>query len=209
MSENDGTVLILDDDEAVRDSLEAVFRASGFNTVVYATGHALLSDTLPPPPLCLLLDLRMPGEDGIEVQRRIHEQTPDLPVIFLTGQGDVSSAVAALKHGAVDFLEKGRVNHDDLMALVRWTLAEHHRRLEHKTKKDSIATRLARLTRREKQVASLVADGKANKVVAAELGISERTVEIHRSHAMQKLGLRSVAELARLVANTLPADDRP
>jgi FixJ family two-component response regulator len=209
MNPNEGTVLIVDDDEAVRDSLQAALRASGFNTAVYANGEALLSDTFPAPPACLLLDLRMPGEDGIEIQHRVNEQTPDLPVIFLSGEGDVSSAVAALKHGALDFLEKGRVEHGELVALIKRALAEHRERVDRRAKTENIETRLTRLTPRERQVAGLVAAGKANKVVAAELGISERTVEIHRSHAMHKLGLRSVAELARLDVSAFPADNHP
>ncbi|MEA5445936.1 response regulator [Gammaproteobacteria bacterium AB-CW1] len=199
MRETDGTVIIIDDDVDVRESLAATLSAEGIRTRCHASGASLLRQPLPDGPACLLLDLRLPEESGIQIQEKLQANNSRLPVIFLSGQADVPSAVTALKHGAFDFLEKGSFTPQQLVSLISDALLQHKQELEQQERQAIKRSQLAELTPRERQVARQVADGKANKVVAVELGISERTVEVHRHNLMQKLDLRSVARLAKFV----------
>jgi FixJ family two-component response regulator len=193
MSKHRGVAIIVDDDADVRGSLASLLTAANFRTMTHASGAALLKAGLPTQPTCLILDLQLPGEDGIHIQRQLRERDPQLPIIFLSGQADVPSAVAALKDGAVDFLEKGGFEPEALIQWVGDAIEQHRTQLKQRA-------RIQGLSHRERQVAYMVAQGKANKVIAAELGISNRTVEIHRGNAMHKLDLRSVTDLARLTS---------
>lgn len=199
MSQGGGLAIIVDDEPAVRQSLEALLSTAGIATRSHAGGRSLLEAGLPDEPACVLLDLRLSGEGGIQVQQSLRAIDPGLPIIFLSGQADVSSAVAALKHGAMDFFEKGNFRPEALVSCVVAALEEHRVFLDEKQRQDALRARILALSPREREVALLAARGEANKSIAAELGISDRTVEIHRGHAMRKLRLRSVADLARLV----------
>jgi FixJ family two-component response regulator len=188
---------IVDDDESMRTSLLRLLGAAGFEARGYgSTGDFLLQ---PPPdrPGCVLLDLRLPGPSGLELQAALKRQGVALPVIFLTGHGDVASSVRAMQAGAVDFLTKP-VKRDALFGAIRRALErgalEHARREE----AEDLRARFASLTPREREIVDAVASGKLNKQVARELGIAERTVKLHRASAMAKLGVGSSAALGRL-----------
>ncbi|MCC5873728.1 MAG: response regulator transcription factor [Gammaproteobacteria bacterium] len=194
-----GIVLIVDDDSAVRDGLSMLMDAAGLASHSFASGPELLAWTPPPDePACLLLDLRMPGMDGLEVQQALQARGSELPIVFLTAHGEVPTAVQAVQNGALGFLEKPSFDRQELLDLVRQGIAEHHEALQRREQNERIHERIARLTRRELEVARLVAGGLANKVIAVDLGISERTVEVHRGRAMKKLELRQLADLVRL-----------
>ena len=193
-----GTVIIVDDDAAVRESLSMLMRAAGHVTFTYSTGEELLEAPPTEGPACLLLDLELPGADGIEVQRRIRDSGWGVPVLFLTGYGDVPAAVSALKAGAVDFVEKNDFDARKLVEQVADIIEADRRRLARQSKREQLDERINSLSRRELEVARLAAEGNTNRVIGLTLGISERTVEVHRGRAMKKLALRTAAELARL-----------
>lgn len=194
----EATVLIVDDEEAVRTALAMLIESEGLTARSFASGDELLAADLPEGPACVLLDLRMPGMGGLEVQARLSEIAPELPVIFLTGFADVADAVTALKRGALDFFEKPGFDREKLLKTVHAALDTHGKSLSQAEGRRVLEARLRTLSPRELEVARMAAAGKANKVIAAELGISERTVEIHRGRAMRKLGLRTAPELIRL-----------
>ncbi len=192
------TVLIVDDDEAVREALVLLLESAGFVTRAHTSGRELLESQPPQGPTCLLLDLQMPGLNGLEVQESLQASGFDTPVIFLTAHGDIPAAVKALKGGAIDFLQKPGFRRDELIQRVRQAVDRHRDMLEQKAGERRLSEQIGRLSAREIEVARLAAAGKANKVIGAELGISERTVEVHRGRVMKKLGLRSVVDLASL-----------
>ena len=191
------TVLIVDDDPGIRQALELLMASGGFDARSYASGRAFLAAEKPCGAACVLLDLSMPDLNGLEVQRQLQEEDPSLPVIFLTGHGDVTAAVRALKHGAMDFFQKPDFDHQQLLDTVREALARHRATLSSGVEQQKLRERIESLSRREFEVARLASAGYANKVIGIELGISERTVEVHRGRAMKKLGLRRAAELVR------------
>lgn len=195
---NAGTVLIVDDDPAIRNALAALMESAGLRCRSFASGPDLLAHPAPRVPTCILLDLRLPGMTGLEIQQQLGEQGSLLPIIFLTGHGDVPTAVRAVQNGALGFLEKPAFAADELIRQVRAGIVLHCQRLRVRQQEIDIMARIRQLSRREHEVACLAASGHANKVIAIELGISERTVEVHRGRAMKKLQLRSVTELARL-----------
>ena len=188
---------VIDDDELFRTALLRLLTAAGFEACGYgSTGEFLLR---PPParPGCLLLDVRLPGPSGLDLQAAMHDHAIDLPIIFLTAHGDVASSVRALKSGAVDFLEKP-IDRDVLLGALGRALA---RDLETRTDRDhsgQLRARFALLSPREREVFDRVVVGKANKIIAEELGIAERTVKVHRAQLMAKLGVSSSAELGGL-----------
>ena len=184
-------VFVVDDDQALRDSIALLARAEGFATRTFDSARSFLDAWDRSEPGCLIVDLRMPGLSGLDLQERLAGDADAPPIIFLTGHGTVPAAVCALKAGAMDFLEKP-FDPALLLARVREAFARDRRRR-------SDARRLAALTRREREVLEQVASGKANKVIAANLWISERTVEQHRASGMRKAGVRSVAALVRLI----------
>ncbi|RFF31560.1 DNA-binding response regulator [Wenzhouxiangella sediminis] len=193
-----GTIVIVDDDDPVQESLQLLLETAGFRTRRHQTGEELLRHGPPDGPACVLLDLNMPGLNGIEVQESLHESGWDVPIVFLTGHGDVPAAVKALKSGAVDFLQKNQLNAATLIDRVEQCVGEHKRRMAERESSEAEKSLLSRLTPREFEVAHQAASGVTNKVIGLELGISERTVEIHRGRAMKKLGLRRAADLARM-----------
>lgn len=201
------TVFIVDDDDGVRRALDLLITSVGIDTRPLASGAEFFAAGPAPGPACVLLDIRMPGMSGLEVQDHLLETNPDLPVIFLTSHGDVPVAVRALKKGALDFLEKPGFSREELLERIQQALRLHAERLRQHHTRDALHARLENLSPREREVMDLVAAGHANKRVAADLGISERTVEIHRGRMMKKLGLRTVAELVRVHGGRDPAAD--
>ena len=191
------TVFLVDDDAAVRDALGVLFRTEGLTVSAYASAESFLATCPLDVCGCLVLDLHMPGMGGIELQKALSEKNILLPVIFLTGHGDIPMSVRALKAGAVDFLEKP-ANPDVLLARVRDALAQDLRRRTISAEQAALGALYDRLTVREREILAQVADGKTSKEIARSLGISPRTVEVHRSHIMGKLGADSLADLIRI-----------
>lgn len=191
------TVFVVDDDPGVLDSLAFLLRSVGLEAVTYASANEFLSDYDPDRAGCLVLDVRMPGMSGLELQERLEARGSLLPIIFLTAHGDVPMAVQALKAGAADFVQKP-FRDQELIDKIQLALEENERLRKDFGRQDEILARMATLTPREKEVMGLVVDGKANKVIANDLGLSQRTVEIHRARVMEKMGAGSVAELVRM-----------
>ena len=191
-------VYVVDDDQAVREALSLLFESAGFSVRPCPDGEAFLAGYDPARPCCLLLDLHMPGTGGLELQEALRARGRSPPIIFLTGHGDVPAAVRALQQGAADFVQKPLRDHEALIERVARCIDEHARALQAAAARTALRERLALLTPREREVLDAVCAGRANKVIAADLGISERTVELHRGRLMRKLRARSVAELVRM-----------
>jgi two-component system response regulator FixJ len=193
----EATIFIVDDDEAVRAGLGALLTARGFDVRPFDSAEAFLSAAPAGANVCLLLDVRMPGMSGLELQRELKGRGNALPIIMITGHGDVPMAVAALKGGAVDFLEKP-FDADVLLAAIE----EAFRRVATPGGRlpggEVLAQNAAQLTPREREVMDLVVSGLANKAIATRLRIALRTVEIHRSRVMEKMGARHLSELVRM-----------
>ena len=189
-------VYIIDDDEAVRDSLRMLLRVAGKDVVLYANAREFLDDYSEAMTGCLVLDIRMPGMTGLELQEKLNEQGCVLPIIFITGHGDVPMAVTAMQNGAEEFLQKPFAD-DILINRVNLALEKEQALRRVLADRNEIQSRFDKLTEREREVMRAIVDGKANKVIAAEFDCSPRTVEIHRSRVMDKAGVRSVAELVR------------
>lgn len=194
------SVFIVDDDEAIRDALSWLFQSRGVPVRSFASAEDFLAEWRPGLSGCLLLDIRMSGMSGLDLFDRLREVSASLPVIFLTGHGDVPMAVSALKKGALDFVEKP-FNDNELVDRVIEALALSAQRREREADTAGIASRLANLTARERQVMDLVLAGKLNKVIADDLGITMRTVEVHRAHVFEKMGVKTAVELAQLLSS--------
>jgi FixJ family two-component response regulator len=192
------TVYIVDDDEAVRDSLGLLLKSVGIPNKTFENASAFLDAGVDPHAGCLVLDIRMPGLSGLELQQKLKETGNTLPIIFITGHGDVPMAVEAMKHGAVEFIQKP-FREQDLLDCINRALTDNFAQQSGQAEIQKIREHLATLTPREREVMQMVIDGKANKVIAYDLGLSQRTVEIHRAHVMEKMGVRSLAELVRMV----------
>ncbi len=192
----DAIIYIVDDDEAVRDSLALLLEAAGYRPEPHASGLALLARDRLASPSCLILDVRMPDIDGLELQERLLARHPALPIIVMTGHGDVPIAVRAMKQGAFDFLEKPFPSEVLLQSLE---LALQRTRERHGSQQgEEIRAHLAELTPREREVLHALVAGHPNKVIAHQLGISPRTVEIHRARVMDKMAARSLSHLVRM-----------
>ncbi len=190
------TVFIVDDDEAVRRGLSSLLAAKGYRPESFASADAFLAALPAEPTGCAVVDIRMPGMSGLELQRELNRRAAAVPVVIVTGHGDVPNAVAALKAGAVDFLEKP-FDSDALLRAIEDAL-ERVAAAPSGTSRETVAARVALLTPREREVMELVVAGQPNKVIAHRLKIALRTVEIHRSRVMEKTGARSLAELVRM-----------
>lgn len=191
-------VLVVDDDEAVRGSLKLLLKSAGLMARAYPSAAEFLAAHDDGQPGCLLLDVRMPGMSGLELQDELNRRGAIIPVIFITGHGDVPMAVEAMRRGAMDFLQKP-FRDEDLIDRVNRALARDRDNRAQLEARDAIRGRLARLTPRESQVLRLLAAGKSNKQMAGDLGVSQRTVEIHRAHLMHKTEATSVAQLVRML----------
>jgi FixJ family two-component response regulator len=191
-------VFIVDDDEAMRDSLAWLLEGNGLKVRAFASATAFLDAYDSSMAGCLVLDVRMPGMSGLELHERLQGLGSTLPIIFVTGHGDVPMAVSALKKGAADFIEKP-FNNSDILRLIEQCLAADREQSGLRRRHAAIDQRLASLTQREREVLGLIAAGRLNKQIADELGISIKTVEVHRARVMDKMEVRSVAELVQLV----------
>ena len=180
-------VYLVDDDEALRDSLVWLLESQGFQVAAYASAEDFLANWQPDLSGCLLLDVRMPGMNGLELHERLKARFSTLPVIFITGHGDVPMAVSALKGGAADFIEKP-FNDADLLRLVSQCLSREREEGARRRQGAEVSRRLAQLTVREREVLDLIIAGKLNKQIADTLGISIKTVEVHRARVMEKMG---------------------
>ncbi|MGA7540558.1 MAG: response regulator transcription factor [Steroidobacteraceae bacterium] len=197
------TVFVVDDDESVRGSLRFLLRSAGLESRAFGSAQEFLASYEPVQPGCLVLDVRMPGMSGLELQQELNLRGAILPVIFITGHGDIPMAVEAMQHGAHDFLQKP-FRDEDLIERVRRALAKDAKARTALEEHKAIRGRLDSLTPREREVLALMARGKPNKIMAHELGVSQRTVEIHRARVMEKSGASSLAELVRMVMDVEP-----
>lgn len=197
------TVFVVDDDEAMRDALTQLLESAGLRVEVHADGTEFLEAYTAARPGCLLLDMAMPGMSGLEVQAALKARGLAIPIVFLTGHGDIPMAVRAVQGGAVDFLEKP-IKGAALIERVKraLNLDEARRRLQGRAQ--DILQRHARLSKREKEVMTLAVSGHTSKEIARKLDLSPRTVEVHRTHVMHKMGAANVAELVNLAAYSNP-----
>ncbi|WP_372747710.1 response regulator transcription factor [Litorivivens sp.] len=197
MATDDATIFIVEDDEAVRDSLRMMLESLGHHVEAFDRADAFLEAYDPERAGCLVLDIRMPGMNGMELQRKLNAMTSILPIIFVTGHGDVPMAVEAMQQGAVDFVQKP-YREQDLLDKIQKAIAmdaEHRQELR---EVQVIQGRYNELTPRESEVMAMMVEGKANKVIAIDLDISQRTVEIHRARVMEKMCAKSLAQLVRM-----------
>jgi FixJ family two-component response regulator len=190
-------VFVVDDDVSVRESLELLIRYEGWRAEIFASADEFLSRPRALVPSCLILDLSLPGLSGLELQKRIANERTDMPIIFITGHGDISSTVQAMKAGAVEFLTKPFLD-DTLLSAIRQALERSRVALDQDADLQKLRDRYALLSLRERQVMALVASGLLNKQVGSELGISEITVKAHRGRVMQKMNADSLAELVEI-----------
>jgi FixJ family two-component response regulator len=189
-------IYVVDDDDAFRDSLRWLLESAGYRVTLFSSAERFLASRQAGGGACLLLDVRMPGLSGIELQEELNRRGDGIPVIFLTGHGDVPMAVEAVKRGAFDFVEKPFGN-SRLLALIEKAAALDAPARRERADQQSASARLTTLTEREREVLQLVSVGRRNKQIAEELGISIKTVEAHRAHAMEKMGATSIAEVVR------------
>ena len=190
-------VIVVDDDADLREALSSLFRSIGLDVALYASAAEFLSAKLPDTPRCLVLDIRLPGVSGLDFQNQLTKSEMDLPVIFMTGHGDIPMTVRAMKAGAVDFLTKPFRDQDMLDAVAAAIEIDRVRRAEREAA-SRLRTLYANLTEREKQIMALVTSGLMNKQVAGEVGLSEITVKIHRGNVMRKMEAHSLADLVRM-----------
>lgn len=192
------TVFVVDDDDAMRHSLAFLLESLGHPVESFASGEDFLAAWLPDQPGCLVLDVRMPGMSGLELQRELNERGNTLSIVFISGHGDIPMVVRAMRSGAIDFLEKP-FNDQVLLDHVTEGLRQSVEACTRIARQRRVGARLASLTARERAVMRLVAKGKPNKLIAHELDISIKTVEVHRAHVMDKMEASSVAELTRML----------
>ena len=193
------SVLVVDDDPSVRRALGRLLTAAGLHAQAFASAEDLLRHPLPEGPACAILDVSMPGQSGLDLQRTLATRDASLPIVFITGHGDIPMTVQAMKGGAVDFLPKPFAN-QDLLAAVRQALARGTRARQEAAETAALRQRAAALSPRERQVMALVASGLLNKQAGRQLGVTEKTIKAHRAQVMHKMGAGSLAELVRMTA---------
>ena len=208
VTNSEPTVFVVDDDPAMRESLRWLIESAGLPVETYGGAQEFLDAGMFNKPGCLLLDVRMPGMTGLELQEKLAAQPLCHPVIIITGHGDVPMAVRAMRAGVVDFIQKPFSDAALLERIDKAIKLDGQTRSD-RTRQMEIAGRMDRLTPRERQVMGLVVDGKANKQTAAVLGISQKTVEIHRANVMKKTGAESLAELVRMAQDTRAVNGHP
>ncbi len=199
------TVFVVDDDQAMRTSLQWLIESTGMRVSTFESADAFLAGYAPGRPGCLLVDVRMPGMSGLELQAHLTREGFNLPVIIITGHGDVAMAVKAMKAGALDFIEKP-FHDEDLLRSIRRALDYDERRRIGQAARDDLRARLADLTPREFEVMGLVTEGKSNREIASDLGVTPKTVEAHRARVMEKMRADSLADLVRMAMLAGQAD---
>jgi FixJ family two-component response regulator len=197
MSETEGLVFVVDDDAPLRESLKNLIRSVGLRVEAFASAQEFLRTKRPDLAGCLVLDVRLPGLSGLDLQKRIAEAEMEIPIIFITGHGDIPMTVQAMKAGAVEFLTKP-FRDQDLLDAIQRALERDRKARERRAEIEALRRRFDSLTPREREVMGLVVTGLLNKQVAGELGTSETTVKIHRHQVMEKMGAGSLVELVRM-----------
>jgi FixJ family two-component response regulator len=197
VTQADGVVFVVDDDAAMRRSLEGLFRSVGLRVEVFASAQDFLRCTPPTVPGCMVLDVRLPGLSGLDLQRRMAEADLDIPIIFITGHGDIPMTVQAMKGGAVEFLTKP-FRDQDLLDAIHVGLERSRHGSAQRAATEELQKRYSALTRRESEVMAHVVAGRLNKQIAGELGMSETTVKMHRHRVMEKMGADSLPGLVRM-----------
>jgi RNA polymerase sigma factor (sigma-70 family) len=195
---NTPVVMVVDDDAGVRNAMRILLKSVGIDAMVYGSAQEFLGAWQPSQAGCLVLDIRMPGMSGLELQQQLNLRGAVVPVIFMTGHGDIPMAVEAMQHGAFDFLQKP-FRDQDLLDRIQRAIARDAERRESLGEHARIEAHLESLTAREREVLDLMVKGKQNKQIAQDLGVSPRTIEIHRSRVMEKMDAHSVAELVRMM----------
>ncbi len=201
MTNQELTVFIVDDNQAVRTLLTDLIDSVGIKVQSYATASDFLSDYSAELLGCLILDIRMPGMSGLELQQELNRRESNLPIILMSGHGDIPMAVQAMREGALDFIQKPFRN-QELLDMVNRALEICEKQQNDQNQTQSIKQRIHSLTSREHQVMQMIVDGKTNKVIAVDLGLSQRTIEVHRANVMHKLEAHSMADLVRIVTQT-------
>jgi len=211
MTEPHPIVFVVDDDASIRDALKSLIRSAGLAVELYASAQDFLQRQRPNAPACLVLDVRLPGINGLDFQRQLTDVNIHIPVIFITGHGDIPMSVTAMKAGAVEFLAKP-FRDEDLLDAIQIALERDRTRLQHESEIAALRERLESLTPREREILPLVVSGRPNKQIAAALGTSEITIKVHRASVMRKMQAESFADLVRMAGRLglpLPEERTP
>jgi len=197
MQDEQAMVFVVDDDESVRESLESLIRSAGLRVAAFSSAREFLASPRDDVTSCLVLDLRLPGQNGLDLQKRMTELSIQIPIVFITGHGDIPTSVRAIKAGAVEFLTKP-FRDQDLLDAIHQAIERHETVRQHQAEMAEMLHKYELLTPREREVMELVVSGLLNKQVAAELSVSNVTVKVHRRQVMQKMGAGSLAELVKM-----------
>ena len=197
MQDEKAIVFVVDDDESVRESLESLIRSAGLRVSTFASAQEFLATPRDDVTSCLVLDLRLPGQSGLDLQKRMTELNIQIPIVFITGHGDIPTSVRAIKAGAVEFLTKP-FRDQDLLDAIHQAIERHETVRQHQAESADMLQRYELLTPREREVMELVVSGLLNKQVAAKLGVSDVTIKVHRRQVMEKMRAGSLAELVRM-----------
>src|SRR4051794_31152080 len=208
MSEAQSTVIVIDDDPEIREALGSLLRSVGLQVQLLASVPAFLKSALPDCPTCLILDVRLPGQSGLDLQRELAAANREIPIIFITGHGDIPMSVQAMKRGAIEFLTKP-FRDQDLLDAIQLGLSRDRARRENEKDLAALRERFGSLSPREREIVIQVARGRLSKQIAHDIGIAEATVKVHRSRAMQKMQARSLPELGRMADRLKLVRDTP